>query len=91
MKNSSDKIGNRTRDLPACSAMPHHRVLPPSSSLNNFVFNIPIIMCVYRDVAIIKIFLLFIRGNAMSGAPSIKCTTQFPNPPIRIGIIKRKL
>ena len=23
MKNSNDPIGNRTRDLPACSAMPH--------------------------------------------------------------------
>jgi len=23
MKNSSDTIGNRTRDLPACSAVPH--------------------------------------------------------------------
>jgi len=29
MNNSSDTIGNRTRDLPACSAVPqqlHHRV-----------------------------------------------------------------
>jgi len=23
MKNSNDTIGNRTRDLPACSAVPH--------------------------------------------------------------------
>ena len=30
-----------------------------------------LIMCVYRDVALTKIFMLFIRGNAMSGAPSI--------------------
>jgi hypothetical protein len=32
MKNSSDTIGNRSRELPACSAVPqtlHHRV-PPS-------------------------------------------------------------
>jgi hypothetical protein len=30
MKNSSDTIGNRTRDLPACSAMPQ-RTAPPRS------------------------------------------------------------
>ncbi len=35
--------------------------------------------------------MLFIRGNAMSGAPSIKGTSQFPNPPIRIGITIKKI
>lgn len=34
---------------------------------------------------------LFIRGNAMSGAPSIKGTNQFPNPPINTGITKKKI
>jgi len=28
MKNSDDAIGNRTRDLPACSTMPHSNSLP---------------------------------------------------------------
>jgi len=28
MKNSNDTIGNRTRDLPACSAVPQPTVLP---------------------------------------------------------------
>jgi hypothetical protein len=28
MKNSKDTIGNRTRDLPACSAVPHATALP---------------------------------------------------------------
>jgi hypothetical protein len=28
MKNSNDTIGNRTRDLPACSAMPQPTALP---------------------------------------------------------------
>jgi len=32
--------------------------------------------------------MLFIRGNAMSAAPGIKGTNQFPNPPIRIDIMK---
>lgn len=35
--------------------------------------------------------MLFIRGNAMSGAPSIKGTSQFPNPPIRMGITMKKI
>src|SRR5699024_6601526 len=35
--------------------------------------------------------ILFIRGNAMSGAPSIRGTSQFPNPPIIIGITIKKI
>jgi hypothetical protein len=35
--------------------------------------------------------MLFIRGNAMSGAYSIKGTNQFPNPPNRIGITIKKI
>jgi hypothetical protein len=33
MKNSSDTIGNRTRDLPDCSAVPQPPV-PPRTQLN---------------------------------------------------------
>ena len=29
MKNSNDNIGNRTRDLPACSAVPQQTAPPP--------------------------------------------------------------
>lgn len=35
--------------------------------------------------------MLFIRGNAMSGAPIINGTNQFPNPPIIIGITIKKI
>jgi hypothetical protein len=35
--------------------------------------------------------MLFIRGNAISGAPSINGTNQFPNPPIMIGITMKKI
>ena len=35
--------------------------------------------------------MLFIRGNAMSGAPIIKGTNQLPKPPIRIGITMKKI
>jgi len=34
---------------------------------------------------------LFIRGKAISGAPIIKGTNQFPNPPIKTGITKKKI
>lgn len=35
--------------------------------------------------------ILFIRGNAMSGAPIISGINQFPNPPIIIGITIKKI
>ena len=35
--------------------------------------------------------ILFIRGKAMSGAPSIKGTSQLPNPPIIIGMTMKKI
>jgi len=35
--------------------------------------------------------MLFIRGNAISGAITIRGTSQFPNPPIMIGITMKKI
>jgi hypothetical protein len=35
--------------------------------------------------------ILFMRGKAMSGAPIISGTSQFPNPPIKIGITIKKI
>lgn len=35
--------------------------------------------------------ILFIRGKAISGAPIIRGTSQFPKPPIRIGITIKKI
>ena len=34
---------------------------------------------------------LFIRGNAISGAPSIRGRSQFPKPPIITGITRKKI
>ena len=34
--------------------------------------------------------MLFMRGNAMSGAPIISGTNQFPKPPIIAGMMKKK-
>lgn len=44
-----------------------------------------------RDGGSSQNLMLFIRGNAISGAPSIKGTNQFPNPPITIGITMKKI
>jgi hypothetical protein len=35
--------------------------------------------------------MLFNRGKAISGAPSIKGTSQLPNPPIITGITRKKI
>ena len=35
--------------------------------------------------------ILLSRGNAISGAPNIKGISQFPNPPIKIGITIKKI
>lgn len=35
--------------------------------------------------------ILFIRGKAMSGAPIINGISQFPNPPIIIGMTIKKI
>ena len=35
--------------------------------------------------------ILFIRGKAISGAPTIKGTNQFPKPPIKMGITIKKI
>lgn len=35
--------------------------------------------------------MLFIRGKAISGLPSIKGTSQLPNPPIIMGITIKKI
>ena len=35
--------------------------------------------------------MLFIRGKAISGAPIIRGTSQFPKPPIIIGITMKKI
>ena len=35
--------------------------------------------------------ILFRRGNAISGAPSIRGRSQFPKPPINTGMTKKKI
>lgn len=35
--------------------------------------------------------ILLRRGNAISGAPSIRGSSQLPNPPINTGITRKKI
>lgn len=44
-----------------------------------------------RDGGRSQNLILFSRGNAMSGAPSIRGRSQLPNPPIMIGMTKKKI
>lgn len=44
-----------------------------------------------KDGGSIQKLILFIRGKAISGAPNIKGTNQFPKPPIIIGITIKKI
>lgn len=44
-----------------------------------------------RDGGRSQKLILFIRGNAISGAPIIKGTSQFPKPPIIMGITMKKI
>jgi len=43
-----------------------------------------------KDGGSIQNLKLFIRGKAISGAPIINGINQFPNPPIKIGMTKKK-
>jgi len=44
-----------------------------------------------KDGGISQNLILFIRGKAMSGAPIIRGISQFPNPPIMMGITIKKI
>ena len=35
--------------------------------------------------------MLLRRGNAISGAPSIRGRSQFPKPPMKVGITRKKI
>lgn len=45
----------------------------------------------YKDGIRSQNLKLLSRGKAISGAPIIKGTSQFPNPPIKIGIVMKKI
>jgi len=44
-----------------------------------------------RDGGRSQNLMLLRRGNAISGAPSINGSSQFPKPPMKTGITKKKI
>jgi len=60
MKNSNDIIGNRTRDLPACSAV-LKETAPPRGTLDLITYSNPISIRLTSGLCFIAIF--FLRGG----------------------------
>ena len=80
----------KSTDAPACARFPAkggytvHPVPAPASTMEDAKRS-------RNDGGSSQKLMLFIRGNAISGAPNIKGTNQFPNPPIIIGITIKKI
>lgn len=85
----SEKIA-RSTDGPECAILAAnggytvHPVPAPFSTAADEISRI-------RDGGSSQNLRLFRRGNAMSGAPNIIGRSQFPNPPMKIGITKKKI
>jgi hypothetical protein len=85
----NEKIAKST-ELPACAMFLDrggYTVHPVPAPLSTNDLDKSIISAGIRNQNLI----LFIRGNAISLAPSIRGTNQFPNPPIKIGITIKKI
>lgn len=80
----------RSTEAPACARLPAsggytvHPVPAPASTVDDASSS-------RNDGGSSQKLMLFIRGNAMSGAPIISGTSQFPKPPIIIGITMKKI
>lgn len=70
--------------FPASGGYTVHPVPTPASTVEEAISS-------RNDGGSSQKLMLFIRGNAMSGAPIIRGTSQFPNPPIMIGITMKKI
>ncbi|MCP6605999.1 hypothetical protein NL500_27710 [Klebsiella pneumoniae] len=70
--------------LPASGGYTVHPVPAPASTIEEAKSN-------KNDGGSNQKLILFIRGKAISGAPIISGTSQFPNPPIIIGITMKKI
>lgn len=85
----SEKIA-RSTEAPACARLPArggytvHPVPAPASTVDEASKS-------RNDGGRSQKLILFIRGNAISGAPIISGTSQFPKPPIMIGITIKKI
>jgi heme/copper-type cytochrome/quinol oxidase subunit 2 len=69
MKNSNDTIGNRTRDLPTCSAVPKPTALPNNNSssfsnYNNIVIIIIVLVIAVVVVVVVVVVVYFMYAQA---------------------------
>ena len=80
----------RSTDGPACARLPDkggytvHPVPTPFSTAAEDTSRV-------REGGSNQNLMLLSRGNAISGAPSIRGRSQFPNPPMNTGITKKKI
>lgn len=80
----------RSTDAPACAKLPAHGgytvqpVPAPASTIDDASKR-------RNNGGHSQKLMLFIHGNAISGAPIINGMNQFPNPPIIIGITMKKI
>lgn len=80
----------RSTEAPACARFPAkggYTVQPvpaPASITEDAISN-------RKEGGSSQKLMLFRRGNAISGAPIIKGTSQLPNPPIIMGITMKKI
>lgn len=80
----------RSTDAPAWARLPAkggytvHPVPAPASTMDDAKRS-------RNDGGSNQKLILFIRGNAISGAPIISGTSQFPKPPIIIGMTIKKI
>lgn len=70
--------------FPASGGYTVHPVPAPASTVDDANSN-------RKDGGRSQKLMLFMRGNAMSGAPIISGTSQFPKPPIITGITMKKI
>lgn len=80
----------RSTEAPACARFPArggYTVQPvpaPASTIEDAISS-------RKEGGSSQKLMLFRRGNAISGAPIIRGTSQFPKPPIMIGITIKKI
>jgi hypothetical protein len=81
MKNFSDTIGNRTRDLPVCSAVPQPtappRTSPPSSTKLKISGTIPLLSYVSIACGLIKDRSKFVFDSAVILEKLLSCECRF--------------
>ena len=70
MKNTNDTFGNRTRDLPTCSAVPQPTTLPRASDYVNYVNE------KFQTPSGIEPVVRYLKPTALRRAPSWNPVTR---------------